>query len=350
MQGLSANGIWFALAALALLGCSATPMPASYRAALAHERARDPARALAAYRIAEKRCPDQKACGAIGLRIAAIEVDLGRFSTALQSYLRLANDRYRHTTRARALYRAGRLLELRLKQPVSAMQRYQQAIACCEQEVAAADALRALLRMWRIRKQDQLALRELITLYPRVQNSFLGDDVLYQAALIYQRRGYSLRAARLFDELVNRYPRSPLRPRCLFLSARIFEQKNRPEQAITRYRRIVKRRRYPSFGPGSYNSPYMDDAQLAVAMLYLHKLDRPRDALRELRLLRDDFRDSRLRDDAQWHIAMIHRKAGRTQRACRSLAQLLSRYPNGNHARRAKIMQTRWSCLQKKRK
>lgn len=324
------------------LACSATPLPPSFAAAERHERAGQHEAALAAYRRAARQCPDQRACSAARQRIAETLEHLGRYGEALSAYLHLSRDP--GAAHARGLQRAARLLERRLCDIPRAEALYQRAIVEAPNEVGAEDALRDWVAL-RQRRSDRAALTAILALYPRIRHSAVADNLLFTAAEIYARHGRSQEALALYDRLLVELPKSPLVDDSLWASAQLFERLRRYPAALQRYRRLLRGRRYPVLiATGSYNSVFMDRAQLRIAELQRAHLHDERAALATLRTLRDDFRDSRLRDDAQLAIAEIHHRAGRNRQACVALALLAKRFPEGNKVRVAKRLGAAWRC------
>jgi tetratricopeptide (TPR) repeat protein len=325
-------------------GCSATTLPAAFHRGQAHERRGDHAAALAAYRRALPRCPDAEGCLSTRLRIAEQLVALRRFRDAARSYLALSRTTQLARGRARAQHRAARLYERQLGEPARARALYRRTLLGYPDEPAGEDALRDGFALARRQLGVASALTELLALYPRVRHRRLADNLLFTAAQVYARHGRPTEAIQLYQRLLVEMPKSPLVDDALWEAARLDEAAGRWRAALKRYRRLLVGRTYPLLGAGSFNSVYVDDAQLRRGLIYYQQLKQPKRALRELRLLRDDFPDSRLRDDAAWWIARIHHEAKRKHHACVALATLLTRFPDGNHARRAARARKAWGC------
>ncbi|PID39836.1 MAG: hypothetical protein CSA65_06685 [Proteobacteria bacterium] len=332
-----------------LSGCAATRLPAAFHRGQRHERRGDHLAALAAYKQALASCPDAEGCLSTRLRIGEQLVALRRFGEAASHYLAIHRGSPLARGRARALHRAARLFERQLKAPARAGELYRACVLSFPDEPAGEDALRDGFALDQRRRGDAKALGRLLEIYPRVRYRAVADNLLFTAAQLYARRGRDAEARALYQRLLTELPKSPLRDDALWEIAQLDEAAGRWRAALSRYRQLLAGRTYPLLGAGSFNSVYVDDAQLRRALIYYQRLKDPQRALRELKLLRDDFKDSRLRDDAAWWIAIIHVEAKRNHHACVALTTLLRRFPDGNHARRAAKARRSWSCDEERR-
>jgi tetratricopeptide (TPR) repeat protein len=334
---------WLALL-LCFGSCSgATPMPAAYRRGVALEREQKHSAALASYREAVQKCTaDTRACRQCRLRLAETQARLGRHRQALRTYLALRGWTADPATAARAQERAAGLLEGPLGRQRRALALYRRTLLDFPGEVAGEDALRRWLELQpRVSGEGASGLvRALIALQRRLRGTPLADDILFAAARIYLRQGDREQARRLFDRLWRADSRSPLWDDALWQAGQILEQQRRWSEAIDRYRRLVASRKQ-AYLVGSYNSVHLDDAQLRIGLIRLERLADPRGAIAALQTLRDEFRDSILRDDAQWWIARAQLQLGQPGAACAALRRLVRQFPDGNHTRRARQELTR---------
>ena len=95
---------------------------------------------------------------------------------------------------------------------------------------------------------------------------------------------------------------------------------------------------------GSYNSVWMDDAQLAIAEIYLNEKKDAGRAIGEARKLGRLFPDSILRAKAQWLIAHAHLAQRQTAEACAALDELRRRFPDSRLVRQATKKQRELGC------
>ncbi len=331
-------------ASLALTGCKRPGFPPVYHQGVDLERQGKDRQALAAYVQAVNNCRGQNdACAQCRLRRAEALTRLGRHKEAVRAYLSLAGWRQVPQSAARARDRAADLLERRLKDPDRALSLSLENVTAFPAEVAAEDSLARVVRLYSARGKQRKLIRLLMDLYARLKKTDLADNLLFSAATLYRDNGQRDQALRLYDRLAADYPRSGLQDDALWQAVRLLEQQESWDQALVRYRRLLATRK-DAFLVGSYNSTYLDDAQLKMALVYLQRFNKPKRALAELRLLRDDFKDSVLRDDAQWWIATIHLQQGNKQKACAALTRLTREFPDGNHAVKAKRKLEEWGC------
>lgn len=327
------------LPALALLlACNSPRLPAAYRLGARLEREGRDAEALAEYREAAAGCAeDTAACRQCRVRVAETLARLGRHGEASESYLALRRWTRDPAAAARAQERAAGLLESPLREPHRALALYRATMLGFPAEVAAEDALRRLCDLVpRLSAEgDAKLVRVLTELYDHLQRSPLADNILFAAAHVYERRGDPGQALRLLDRLWRGYEGSSLWDDSLWRAGQILEEQARWSEAVERYRRLVATRKR-AFLLGSYNSEHLDDAQLRIGVIRLEHLGDTAGAIAALRSLRDELRDSILRDDAQWWIAKARFHEGKSQRACAALRRLVRDFPDGNHVRRAK--------------
>jgi hypothetical protein len=320
---------------LAQAGCVRAPLPEPLRRGAELDGEGQSAAALTAYEEAARGCErDDRVCRLSRLRVAETLVRLGRARAAIRAYVELRNWTRDPQTASRAQDRLAELLESRghgeeaLRVSVETMRTF-------PAEVAAEDSLRRVVRLYTQRRQDGPLLYLLRDLYAALEETALADNLLYAAAEIYARNGREREALGLYDQLATRYARSPLRDDALWRAAQLLERRRAWIEALRRYARLLATRR-DALILGSYNSIYLDDAQLRIGLIKLDQLGDTRGAIAAFEELRDDFPSSLLRDDAQWWIAQIHLRAGDLRAACRDLRRLLRDFPDGNQAHRAR--------------
>lgn len=332
--------------ALATAACRPAPLPEVLRRAAALERRGADREALAAYDELRRGCDgrDSPACRIAGLGAAEALERLGRKREALARSLALRLATGDRETAARAQDRAAELLE-RAGRPREALRLSRGVIESFPGEVAAEDSLRRLLRIQRftLKRPDGETARILLELFRDQEGSAIGDNLLFEAAAIYRRNQHGADALALLDQLAARYPRSPLLDDSLWHGGQLCEERADWEGALRRYSKLVAARRDARL-LGSYDSVFLDDAQLRIGVLRLERLRDPRGALEAFELLRDDFPTSTLRDDAQLWIAEVHRRRGALSAACHALARLLQRFPDGNQTLRARELLRTLSC------
>ena len=335
-----------AVSGSAAAACRPPPLPEPLRRGAALESRGKDREALAAYDELLRGCrgSDDLPCRLAGLRAAESLERLGRRREALRRYLALRRTTQDRETAARSQDRAAELLERegKLKE---ALQLSRQVIESFPSEVAAEDALRRLLRIQRsgLRRPDGETAHILLELYRDLGGTAIGDNLLFEAASIYRRNHHSKEAIALLDQLAARYPRSPLLDDALWHGAQLCEERSDWDGALLRYGRLLAMRR-DALLIGSYDSVYLDDAQLRIGVIRLEQLHDAQGALAAFELLRDDFPTSTLRDDAQLWIAEIYRRRRDTRAACAALERLLRSFPDGNQVTRARELARTLGC------
>jgi len=318
-------------------------MPEPYSRGVALEMHGHDRAALAAYSEGVARCTeDLAACRDLRLRRAETLARLGETRAAVACYLALRAFTRDPPTAARAQEGAAALLE-GTGGHRAALDLSLNLIRTFPAETAADDALRRLVR-WHVAAGRRGRLGHLLlTLFRELRDTPIGDNMLFEAARLYQDQRRPHEAIALCDQLTREYPRSALRDQCLWRAGQLLESLEDWAGALRRYRLLLAGRR-DALLVGSYNSRHLDDAQLRVGLLLLEKLQDPHAALTSLEELRDEFPYSLLRDDAQFWIAQVHARAGDRAAACNDLRRLLRDFPDGNHAPRARAAMTQLPC------
>jgi TolA-binding protein len=147
-------------------------------------------------------------------------------------------------------------------------------------------------------------------------------------------RGDPNGAIAIYDRLVERYPHSGLRDDALFRSALILRKAGDARGALKHLQQILDSRR-DALITGSYNSLYLDDAELLYGQICLDDLHDPARAADAFQTLAD-FPDSVLRDDALFELSRAEVTREDVKAACRALERLVKKFPNGNRVRAAR--------------
>jgi TolA-binding protein len=95
---------------------------------------------------------------------------------------------------------------------------------------------------------------------------------------------------------------------------------------------------------GSYNSIWLDDAQLLAGQILLDDLHEPARAAEAFRLLADDYPESVLKDDGLYELARAEVARKNTAAACAALARLERTYPDSNRLRQGRALSSELAC------
>ena len=323
-------------AAALAVACSAPATPPDLARAERLEHAGRDEQAVAAYGEAGRSCreerdPEQRRrwCSAALLGKAATLERLGRRAEAIAAYLAVPTGDVTSEAAAQALVSAARL-DLEAGADEAAYDLFWRVVTAYPDASAADEALRRVVRDGRTRDPAQLA-RVLGELYRRLAGTAVADNLLLaQAELEEGELGRPAEARATYDRLAEAHPKSPLWDDAVWHGARLAAAAADFAGAEARYRRLLARHE-TSFLVGTYNSVWMDDAELALAVLLRDRLGRPADAVRELERLPRRYPDSVLRDDALYELAVTHLRLGDPARACRALAALAREHPDSKY-------------------
>jgi TolA-binding protein len=341
------------VAGLLLAGCSGLPLPSDMEQAQKLEAAGPPEQALAAWSAIRAGCatPDARPhddCGLAAVREAQLYERVGRDADAAAAWEALPSRTRDPRKAARALTRAAEIVAGKLGDPARGANIAWRCVEKYPEEVPADDALAIALRIERARDGKALIDR-LDTLAARYQQTEIADNLLFEAAVTALAIGDRQGALARWDDLARRFPRSPLADDANWRAAAQLRENKDFRAAVRHLERILQTRK-DALIVGSYNSLYLDDAQLLVGQIQLDDLHDPAQAIRAFALLADDYPDSTLRDDALFELARAHLAAhtppGDADRdaACRALARLLARFPDGNRARAARDRRAELAC------
>jgi tetratricopeptide (TPR) repeat protein len=358
---MSTGARWLAAVALGgalLAACSATPLPSQLVLAEQREHARDIPGALAAYERAMTDCGEvPRNCVRAALGRAELLERLRRYPEALAAYRQLAADPRAHDqVKARATLQQA---EIQLEAPgpcrpspcsgevespaatATGVALLWTTVVRFPDEAAADRALQTLVRRARSDAERAELIRRLDGVYPEVKSRTIGEQVAFAAAELVARTDENQALSRL-DALLLAHPRGTRADDALYRKGVILRKRGDKDGALTAFGQLVGRfeRAYIT---GTYNSVWMDDAQLAIAEIHLER-GQPDRALEATRQLEKLFPDSLLRAQARWLRADAQEKKGDRTAACRELQELASKFPDSKYARRARQRATRAGC------
>jgi hypothetical protein len=342
--------------ALVCAGCSPAVLPTEMEAAYAREAAHDPQGALTVYKMVRADCERPGAprrphddCALAVVREAQLEENLQRWRDAYETWLavpKLAEDKRKS---ARALARAAELADEELHDSSSARTIAWQAVSQFPDEVPSDDALHLIVKLGK-RGDPRALAAELEQLFPRVEKTDLGDNVLFELAELYRTTLDDPGAAvRTYDRLASTYARSSLRDDALWRAAQVERAQHQPDAALKHLRALLATRR-DAYITGSYNSEFLDDAELLSGQIYLEDLHDVPHAIEHFQLLADDYPESILRDDALYELARAtlqrHAPPGDADRAqaCAALLRVEKEFPDGNRIRASRELAEELKC------
>jgi TolA-binding protein len=301
------------------------------------------------YEAIDVRCQTERLghddCALATVRLAELHESAERWTEARAAWLRAADRATQSRTAARALARAAEVAHARLAQDDGPDGAETLAWRCVERypdEIASDDALKLGIRVAEARDWQALEAK-LAALQPRVVKFDVGDNVLYERALLLVRRERTAEAIGLFDQLAQAYPRSSLRDDGLWRAAGILRQQGDYQGALARLQGILSTKR-KALIVGSYNYLQLDDAQLLTGRIWLDDLHDPVRAAKAFERLADEFPDSVLRDDALFDLARARQQQHDTAAACLALGRLLQQFPDGNRVRPARALRVELNC------
>lgn len=330
---------------LIVCGCSGAPLPTDFQRAQSMEST-EPERARMIYAAVAERCRTEKLahddCALAAVRTAELDESAEHWRAAFDDWMRAAAITQKPTTAARALTRAAELAHERLSDDAQAATLAWRCVESYPDEIAAGDALKLAIRVDEPRDWAGLAAR-LGTLAPRLARFDVGDNLVYERALLLSRHDQPLEAVALWDQLADGWPHSSLRDDGLWRAAQLLRARGDADGALARLRRILSTRK-DALITGSYNYLQLDDAQLLVGQIYLDDLHDAARAAQAFELLADDYPESVLRDDALYDLARARVAQKDTPAACKALTRLVTRFPDGNRVRQARAYEQELAC------
>jgi tetratricopeptide (TPR) repeat protein len=331
-----------------LAGCSGAPLATDFELAHARERARDDEGALAVYRQVHAGCEAGRKrphddCALAVVREAQLEEKLGRPRDAYQAWLAAAQLSEDRRKIARALSRAAELADEELHDEAAALAHARRAVREFPDEVPSDDALRLLVKLGK-RSDPRALASELDALWPKVKDADLGDNVLFERAELARTvLGDPASAVRFYDQLAATYRRSPLRDDALWRAAGVEREAGHPQAAVKHLQALLDTRR-DAYITGSYNSEFLDDAELMMGRVWLDDLHDVGQAIAHFSALADDYPESTLRDDALYELARAELARKNTPAACARLARLDREFPDSNRRRQAAALASELAC------
>lgn len=315
---------WWALAALALVGCGASRTRDYDRAFAEALRASSAGRfgeAADAYGRASDATTTPRSRERATLLAAVARARAGDVARALIELDALAKTSPPTSISAEAAYKAA---QLRLSTGAEARGRLELE-AFITQHPRSPLVISALAQVLRMKEETQGAAgaRALVEgLASKVpEDSLLGQRVAYERALRTEsaaaRRDALIALAERFP-----YPRGAYWDDALFRASELEEELGRPREAIALLTRMLAEREVADT-MASYERPRYGPAKLRVARLQ-EKLGDREGARRTLHELYSAFPSSTLRDDALWNEARLFREDHQPREACDRLRALVS--------------------------
>jgi tetratricopeptide (TPR) repeat protein len=324
-----------------LVGCVETPLPRELQLAQERESAHDDAGALILYGMVEDGCRAKSlprdACAEAMIRHARLLEGMHRETEALALWRKIPSLAESPRNAARAQARAAQLA-LALGDRTLARQLADVAVRRWPDEVPTDDSLDVAIQT-RTRIE---AAQFLAALWPFVEKTDLGDNVLFALGGLLEP-GDPSGAVEVYRRLAATYKRSGLADDSVWRAAKLCRKLGRFDDAVRLLRDLLATRR-DALITGSYNSIFLDDAQLLLGQILrddLHDLPRAAEAFENLA---DDFPESTLRDDALVELADTEEKRTRKDAACAALARVTREFPDGNQLHRAAERRAAWGC------
>ena len=330
----------WALVALAVAACSASPPMTELTTAHQREDAGDIEGALVAFRAAQTKCgslsPPRRAraaCAEALLGEGEVLEHAGRAKEAIVVYLAVPAKAPDDTATASiATLRAGEML-LRAGETEPAWTALWTCVTEWPDEASAGDALRALVEDGRRRDARALSdqLGKVLTALAETQ---VADNLIWSLADLAEHELASPEAARAFyDRIPVDHPTSGMRDDARWHGARLSRVLGDPKGAVTRLRGLLATREV-AFGAGSYFSIWLDDAQLELGKVLRDDLGDLAGAIAAFEKLPKDYPASILKDDALWELAVAHARA-KDGKACETVAKLAKQSPDSKYVKRS---------------
>jgi TolA-binding protein len=344
MRALAAVHLALALSST----CGVAPPPtAEYREAYDRaaraEREDHPAKAASTYAEAADRASRPRFRWQAAYRQARELEKAGERAAALRLYLSIAEQDPEGEMAPRCIYYAARMahedgdLE-------TALSRLRQVIVTYPENGIAPQAVRRAVQWLEDERQQERAMELLGQLAEQMSGTDIGDNLIYHAALLDERRGRWQAALQLYERQVELYPYpgSTLYDDALWRAGNLARGHGEAERALGYLERLVSQRD-ESWGTGSYYTEWTDDAQLLIGRILLEDLDAPARAARAFETLAT-FPDSTLADDGLYWASRAYLANGEGQRSCSALLRLLTRFPYSNHQRQARATVGEQGC------
>jgi tetratricopeptide (TPR) repeat protein len=334
------------LVALLLAACSGAPLATDFEMAQAREAAHDDDGARSLYEKVRVDCATHPRphddCALAIVREAQLDEKHHRFAEAVANYRAAAERAQEPRKAARALARAALITADELRDDDAAERLAWRTVEKWPDEMGADDALALAVRIGK--KRDPAALaRKLDALWPRVAKLDLGDNVLWERAELSRIAGDAAGAIHFYDELAKNYLRSSLRDDAIWQAAHLLRDAGDTKRALAHLQIILDSRR-DALITGSYNSIWLDDAQLLKGQILLDDLHENARAAEAFALLADDYPESVLKDDALVELARADVALGKPADACAALERLFKKYPDSNRLRQGRALYEELAC------
>ncbi len=309
-----------------------------------HGRLEQAERAYAeATRTAERRVDRDEAA----YRRARILIQQEKWADAVRLLDALAAKRPVSRRTPRALFEASLIRMDELGERDAAMAGFEQVIRLYPDDGNGGRALYLRLAPFREADDTAGAVAFLDALYPDVQATTLGDDVLRQKADLLLGDGERAEARATLELLVRNhpYPQGHRWDDALMTLADMDIEDGRPEDAIAHLRTLVAVQETTTM-VGGYTLPTFARAQMRIAQIYRNDLEDRDAADREYRVMYDQFVRSSLRDDALYERGEMWLDAGDVRRGCRILRRVVDEFEVG-HARRSAEARIAADCAER---
>ncbi len=268
---------------------------AIYRAAAAHQRARDTPAARAAYLEVLRLAPKGPRAARAAFELAWLDIEGGDPVRGERA-----------------------LLELTLRYQDSAL---------------AGRAFTGLARRYENRGGPSAVLALIEQMLPQLEQPELAEQVRYAQGRLLRTTGQTERARRVFLELAEDfpYPQGAYWEDALWHAADIERGQGSPRAALSHLERML-REVEPAHFQGSYARTRYAEAQYRIAEIYRDDLAQPDRARAEFRKVYDEHPTSLLRDDALWYEALISWSDGKPGVSCNPLRRLVTSLPESRYA------------------
>jgi tetratricopeptide (TPR) repeat protein len=275
------------------------------------------------------------------LEAAAILRDRGDDSGAARRYQHAGHHAPRRVDRARARYELARLAEARGR-IAAATELYRAIVTTYPELMPGERALSHLLRLARA-EGDAAVLAHLAwtrRIYPRLRETSLGDNLVFQAAEVFEERFKSkgLRADQdlamtLYRRILRDHPRGELRDDAWWQLSWIHHQRGEYDAEIAAIEAIQRGREEVSFF-GQNEHPYFYVGQRRLARLHLVVRKDPRAARDAWRTYADIWTRSIYRDDAWFYAGCAALQIGDVDGARADFAAIAEHRPESRFLRR----------------
>lgn len=327
---------WSALTA----ACARSPRQIAWDAGWAQAVAADQADPASAERWAALAATAPRQVDAASAELARGDALLaaGDPAAAARLWGHLGEDAPLRPDRARAHYEIARLAE-QSGHILAAVNIYRRLVLTYPDLMPGERALAHLERIFAARGPRGVAAHLAWTraIYPRLQHTTLGDNVVFYPAQLAHRRfretgdpAAAALAERLYAQIDALHPGSGLWNDAWWQRSLLYHRMGRFDDETRAIRRIQRTREKISlFGHDEH--VYFWRGQIRVARLQLLELGRPADAAASLRWFIDTYPDSVWRDDAIYWRACALLAAGAGAAGEAELTRLASAYPESKY-------------------